>query len=82
LAATIDFDKNLWPDELGNDQQHRSWSIVAEETRADRCIPLDVFRACQILGHLNNIGHNHVGLRQQVHDILPGKLGLTCDVVG
>ena len=57
-----------------------SWSIAAEETRVDRCIHLDVLSACQILGHLDNIVHGHVGLRKQVHDILPGKLGLACDI--
>src|SRR5262249_17061439 len=41
----------------------------------------DVFRTGQILSDLHDIGDGHLGFRQQVHDILPGNLGLARSAV-
>src|SRR5262245_16275940 len=77
----FDLDQELWPEELGNNEEHRGRTRVAEETRWHLSVGPYVFGPRQILGDLDHVGDCHAGLLQHADDVFPGQLGLACDVL-
>src|SRR5215475_14116157 len=77
----FDLDQELWPEELGNNEEHRGRTRVAEETRCHLSVGPYVFGPRQILGDLDHVGDCHTSLLQHADDVFPGQLGLACDVL-
>ena len=68
----LDLDQELGSHELGNDEEHRSGSRVAEETRSHLPVGRDVFGTRQVLGDLDHVGDRHAGSLKDADDMLPG----------